>query len=1102
MAEDHVLSIEEVLAEEANAILGPGSSTKVGLDSIITGAGAQKKRFDLNADERTGDETKDLNATKAAREKLYHSLNQLNHAALCFSGGGIRSATFCLGTLEALARCNQIPPPPKEKKEPPHHDKNGQPHHEKSEHSHPHGSEEHHEAKPLPIEKTLLGRFHYLSTVSGGGYIGSWLSAWRKRASFEEILANLTGRPSGPDFEPPQISWLRAYSNYLTPQLGIGSADSWAAVAIVVRNLVLNWFVIIPIVAFAILALKATAAYSVWFAQNVDSCARMLGLAAVGALLLIVAQAFTTYHRPALMATPPDNAPKIKCWLCWHNIGHEKPFFCRRINVNDTCFIAGDLIWAVLSAIVLTIFFTSHYFWMLPDVLSKSGNGSGIVADIGNFLKDSPRVATPALTAIPGLVIYTIGWIVGWPRTFNFGDWVKWALSGLVYGALVGFGAYLFRLLAPYPPAGSHVPLLAGIILGVPWILMSQLIADDIFGGLVSNEPQSDSDREWLGRAAGWLSAFAIAWIIVAFLVFAGEYGVQSLLNAGRQYVVASGGLVAVISGIATALLGSSSKTPAKSSSAKPNDYTALAYDIGLAIAGPVFVALLIVGLSMALDKVLFDESLVKLLKGPPAAEQNNPPLDCGPLKDVAICLRGGTLSVQDGKVSMEGGTLSVQGSMSAPQETSIQSKDEAPSDKSIARRFLVGFLVLGFVVWLASYYVNINRFSLHAIYRNRLIRAYLGASRDERHPDRFTGFDDSDNVRMHELWPKDIEPRKLFHVVNMALNVVSTKRLAWQERKAEPFTVTALHSGGAYVGFRKSEDYGDSYKLKTNSRGITLGTAMAISGAAVSSNMGYNSSPSLSLLLTLFNVRLGWWLGNPGEAGNTGHAYRRQGPKWAARPLFDEALGRTTDQNPYVYLSDGGHFEDLGFYEMVRRRCRLIFVVDAGCDPDFTFEDLGNAVRKIYIDLGIRVTFEGLGDLLNRPTDKKLRALAAAAEKEASQGGDAEKANTSGGGTPPTIPYHAIGTIKYSDVAADGPQCEDGKVIYIKPAYHGTEGAAIRSYANDNPTFPHETTVDQWFTESQFESYRALALDVCDQVFRATDVQDVLRNFLSPAGH
>ena len=96
----------------------------------------------------------------------------------------------------------------------------------------------------------------------------------------------------------------------------------------------------------------------------------------------------------------------------------------------------------------------------------------------------------------------------------------------------------------------------------------------------------------------------------------------------------------------------------------------------------------------------------------------------------------------------------------------------------------------------------------------------------------------------------------------------------------------------------------------------------MAISGAAVSPNMGYNSSPSITLLLALFNVRLGWWLGNPGPEGEK--SYPTEGPDFAIKPLIQEAFGLTTDDKPYVYLSDGGHFEDLGLYEMVRRRCRI----------------------------------------------------------------------------------------------------------------------------------------------------------------------------------
>src|SRR5262249_58439421 len=94
---------------------------------------------------------------------------------------------------------------------------------------------------------------------------------------------------------------------------------------------------------------------------------------------------------------------------------------------------------------------------------------------------------------------------------------------------------------------------------------------------------------------------------------------------------------------------------------------------------------------------------------------------------------------------------------------------------------------------------------------------------------------------------------------------------------------------------------------------------------------------------------------------------YSRPGPDFALAPLIEETFGLTTDERPYIYLSDGGHFENLGLYEMVRRRCRYMVVVDAGCDPTYTFEDLGNAVRKIAIDLGVKIRFHGLAKLKSR---------------------------------------------------------------------------------------------------------------------------------------
>jgi hypothetical protein len=185
-----------------------------------------------------------------------------------------------------------------------------------------------------------------------------------------------------------------------------------------------------------------------------------------------------------------------------------------------------------------------------------------------------------------------------------------------------------------------------------------------------------------------------------------------------------------------------------------------------------------------------------------------------------------------------------------------------------------------------------------------------------------------------------------------------------------------------------------------------------------------------------LLNGRLGAWLGNPGPAG--GETWREEGPRSAAAWVVRETLGLTDDRSPYVYLSDGGHFENLGLYEMVLRRCRTILVLDGGCDPGFTYEDLGNALRKVRIDLGVPIEFD----------HDQLAAL-----KERKQRG-------------------AVGRIRYS--AVDGAAA-DGRLVYLKPMLLGNEPPDVQSYAAAHPAFPHETTANQWFSESQTESYRML---------------------------
>jgi hypothetical protein len=310
----------------------------------------------------------------------------------------------------------------------------------------------------------------------------------------------------------------------------------------------------------------------------------------------------------------------------------------------------------------------------------------------------------------------------------------------------------------------------------------------------------------------------------------------------------------------------------------------------------------------------------------------------------------------------------------------------------------------------------------------------------------------------MHELKPTG--RKKLLHVLNFALNLVGGDKLAWQERKAESFTASPLHCGNYRLGYRRSEDYGGRVKPGDDEgkRGISLGTSIAISGAFVSPNMGYmQSSPVIRFLMTLFNVRFGWWLGNPGRAGEGAsdltRTYDLNGPRLSIKPIVKEALGMTNDLSDYVYLSDGGHFENFGLYEMVLRRCRLVVVGDATSDAEYSFESLGQSLRKIRIDFGIPIEFKKF--LITKPSRDEKGV------------------------------YAAIGSIKYHCIDGGSAEETDGTLILIKPTLLGDETRDVLNYASQSGSFPQEFIGDQWFSESQFESYRALGSHIVDALCR-----------------
>lgn len=919
---------------------------------------------------------------EADRERdraLNTALYGLHRHALCISGGGIRSATFALGVIQSLA-------------------------------AHPR------KAKALPPpEQSALARMDYLSTVSGGGYIGSWLSAWLQRFTLSAVVENLRSRPLGPEVEPPQIEELRQNSNYLTPKTGLASADFWAAGALLVRNLFINWLLILSILSVGLLGLKLLltllSSPAVALLLSLGNNATIVGVA--GLLLIALAQRYTLLN-----------------------------YASRDQRRGQGTFLRMDLFVATMGGLLLSLCAIYTHGWELAEFPSAGiipvslGTFaiSGFLGWLQKFGEKPPDVQDPA--KVVGFWAFIISVLRATPTpelSMSFQARRAWRALAWTFGAGLTHGLILYAglLIADcigYQPAR----MLALALLAPVWIIAAHLTSESVFVLLTNYETGSDMQREWLARSAGWFAALIVLWLAISVLGLLGSRLTDIAYASGEamyQVIIAGAGGAG---GLTAAIIGSGAKTKAKPTSKGPSWR-----DVLTKVGGFIFFTALLLLLSFAIDALVLGGSLLDIL----FADIARPDATQRALHD--LIFNATAPAANTGGCEL----------LTCPWG------DGMPTHWPILT-LLLALAVAALLMLLLSRLVNINRFSLHDLYRNRLIRAYLGASHYDRSPNGFTGFDTEDNIKMHRLVPEKGHRTGLYHIVNCTLNLVATRNKAWQQRKAMSFIVSPLFSGAAdlrpqsdrpgrplrYAGaYRSSREYGGV-------DGISLGTAMAISGAAANPNMGYNSSPSITLLFALFNVRLGWWLGNTAEAGNA--TYRLSGPSRSAGLWLAEAFGLTNADHPYVNLSDGGHFENLALYEMVRRRCRAIILSDAGCDPDFKFEDLGNAVRKISIDLGVTIDFPDLD---------KLRARIAA------------------GAPPRPGPYCTVGRINYD--AADGAGSGKGYILYIKPSYHGTEGAGIVAYANNNPAFPHDSTANQWFDETLFESYRSLGQEITDQV-------------------
>ncbi len=324
-------------------------------------------------------------------------------------------------------------------------------------------------------------------------------------------------------------------------------------------------------------------------------------------------------------------------------------------------------------------------------------------------------------------------------------------------------------------------------------------------------------------------------------------------------------------------------------------------------------------------------------------------------------------------------------------------------------------------IPWLMLF--NLNWISLHRYYRKRLAETYLLRRGKESAVD---------PQPLSELC--SCNERAPYHLINAAVNLPGSKESELRGRNADFFLLSRHFCGSPLLGYAKTG------ALEQKDPRLDLGTAMALSGAAASAHMGAMTFGGFVFWMSLLNIRLGYWLPNPRHLGRI-----RKGAGVRPFSLWSEIRGGLDESKDFVNLSDGGHIENLGVYELLRRRCKLIIAIDGEADPNMACPSLMRLIRYAQIDFGIRIEMD-LSDLRRDDTGF-------------------------------TKAHFALGKIDYGKGLC-------GYLLYIKSSLTGNERGYIRDYRRNSPGFPHESTADQFFSEAQFEAYRALGEHIGDDLF------------------
>lgn len=402
-----------------------------------------------------------------------------------------------------------------------------------------------------------------------------------------------------------------------------------------------------------------------------------------------------------------------------------------------------------------------------------------------------------------------------------------------------------------------------------------------------------------------------------------------------------------------------------------------------------------------------------------------------------------------------------------------------------LAYEFAIVFLDLGVAgfIWLAcltafavvlGFSVNINHISPHRFYRDRLMEAFMPAwvTVDENVS---AWSPAADGFRMSDAWSRGEAAAKTpFPIVNtnvVLVNEETKESLSPQEndqrrnyklRGGDNFVLTPLACGSKATGWSDTESFmGD---------GMTLASATAISGAAANPDSGYLGSGrtrnrAVSVVMRLFNLRLGYWVPHPS----------RRLRRWVKPnhfwPGFWYAVTPFGHQSHcgLIELTDGGHFDNLGIYELIRRRAKLIVVCDGEADPKTAYNALISLVRRVEQDFKTKITFktECGPELL---VENEPMAYPSGA-KRAKRG-------------------FFVAEVKYPK-DGDKPK-ETGAIVYLKATMIDDVSLKTKGYKGANVKFPDQSTADQFFDEEQFEAYRELGYKIASSAVKELSLNNV----------